>query len=60
MPKQEMKPCPFCGSQGTLNHYPGDGYLHMCTKCDGMVEKWFKTEDEAIAAWNKRIDGGAK
>ena len=60
MPKQEMKPCPFCGSQGTLNHYPGDGYLPMCTKCDGMVEKWFKTEDEAIAAWNKRIDGGAK
>lgn len=52
----EMKKCPFCGGDGTLNHYPDDGYLPMCSKCDGMVEKWFKTEEEAIAAWNSRVE----
>ncbi len=52
----ELKSCPFCGSKGIITHYEFDGYLPNCTKCDGMVEKWFDTEKEAVNAWNCRAN----
>lgn len=30
-------------------------YLVACTECDGMVERWRKTEKEAIEQWNRRV-----
>jgi hypothetical protein len=51
---QKLKPCPFCGEQGELLHYKDDGYLPKCSRCDGMIEKWFKTKKEAADAWNNR------
>jgi len=51
---KNMKPCPFCGSSGDIRHYPNDGFLPHCIRCDGMIEKWFKTEEEAIEQWNRR------
>ena len=51
---ENMKPCPFCGSSGDIRCYPNDGFLPHCVKCDGMIEKWFQTESEAIEQWNRR------
>ena len=53
---EELRLCPFCGAKAKLLHYEKDGYLPHCTKCDGMVEYWFDTEEDAINAWNKRYE----
>ena len=51
---EELKRCPFCGGEAAILHYPGDGYLPHCTECDGMIEKWFDTPEEALESWNRR------
>lgn len=53
-----LKPCPFCGGKAEvlINEYSDSSkeYLVACTECDGMVERWRKTEKEAIEQWNMR------
>ena len=51
---KELKRCPFCGGEAAILHYPGDGYLPHCTECDGTIEKWFDTPEEALESWNRR------
>ena len=50
----ELKPCPFCGGKAEMLNYSSNEWLVECTKCQGMVEKWCKTEEEAIINWNRR------
>lgn len=54
---EKLKLCPFCGGKAKIIYYDTDGYLPQCTKCEGMIEKWFETEDEAVEAWNNRVGG---
>lgn len=65
---EELKPCPFCGGKAeyyceehdwsdwgyisTAKYY--DAYVE-CEKCGARTEL-FDTKQEAIDAWNKRID----
>jgi Lar family restriction alleviation protein len=63
----ELKPCPFCGGKARLD-YTNDNkhrpYVHcltgillkpMCTL--SHVDCWqYKTETEAIEAWNRRVN----
>ena len=63
-----LKRCPFCGSKGmivALNGFSRPhsdltimGYTPMCTNFDciayGNEHKAFKTEEEAVEAWNDR------
>jgi len=51
---QELEPCPFCGGNADIRTYEDDGSLVHCTKCDALIEYWFKTEEEAADAWNRR------
>lgn len=58
MKMDKLKPCPFCGGKAEvlINEYSDSSkeYLVACTECDGMVERWRKTEKEAIEQWNRR------
>ena len=61
----KLKPCPFCGGEAELthtndnNHYPFvrckyGAYLKP--KCMANMYPWlnYKTDEEAIEAWNRR------
>ena len=60
MEMEKLKPCPFCGGKAEMliNEYEDSRkeYLVACTECDGMVERWRKTEEEAVEQWNRRVN----
>lgn len=55
-----MKDCPFCGGKAKIytdDNYPfsSDTHSHVyCKKC-GAQTKNYRTENEAVKAWNNRI-----
>ena len=53
---EELKPCPFCGSEAEMLNYSENEWLVRCPACDGMVERWRETEAEAIEQWNRRAN----
>lgn len=53
---KELKNCPFCGGKAEMLNYSEHEWLVHCTICDGMVEKWRETEQEAIEQWNNRVN----
>ena len=57
---EKLKPCPFCGGKAEMliSEYEGSRkeYLVACAECDGMVERWIETEEEAVEKWNRRVN----
>lgn len=58
----ELKPCPFCNRQPVITKedcygYSDDEWMIFCEKCDLQFgfSKQFKTKEEAIKKWNKRL-----
>lgn len=54
--KEELKPCPFCGSVAeakTEKRALWCEYLVVCRDCHVQTEKC-TTKDEAIKVWNRR------
>ncbi len=49
---KKLKKCPFCGGEAHVV-----GILTRWVVCDecGAELKFFKTEEEAIEAWNRRV-----
>lgn len=59
----ELKPCPFCGGEATLNIAPyiggaGFGYIVECDKCWSKTG-YYSQKAEAVAAWNSRATLGS-
>lgn len=67
-PSEEgLKPCPFCGNDGSgpvehalhivhiedAEHHAYDRYTIQCDKCTATMG-YFDSEDEAVEAWNNR------
>lgn len=57
MPKQQLKPCPFCGFTAIYTGYLSDGHWVECTHCRCRT-RGFDTKYEAGKQWNKRCDNG--
>ena len=59
MNKEDLKPCPFCGSEkvAVIRHkfrYLEVSYGIECPDCNTQSYQFFKTRQEAIDAWNTR------
>ena len=62
----ELKPCPFCGSDdlvmssreayALMTGKRMEFYRVKCDTCGAMVDNDFGDTDEAIEAWNRRVD----
>ena len=52
---EELKPCPFCGSEAMFEADGEIGWICCSNKdCPAWDTKIFETTDEAIEAWNRR------
>lgn len=56
--KNELLPCPFCGGEAGIQPRDKNDYLPHCKKCPCMLKPLipYKTEEEAISAWNTRTE----
>ncbi len=59
MSNKELKPCPFCGGKAKLwtakDSFDSNGWYSEVT-CQHCNARTTGNEDEAIDAWNKRVD----
>ena len=58
MTAPELKPCPFCGGAADIwrAHEGRTAWIACMGKCVVLVSKEYLSDDEAIAAWNRRAD----
>lgn len=52
----ELKPCPFCGSDGLKLYRKFGVYCMTCFRCGVDVDLTYG-EAESKMMWNKRVDG---
>lgn len=55
MMSNKLKPCPFCGGEAIIDSFVGVGWIVICNKCDASIG-YKETEQEAIDAWNRRVE----
>ena len=56
----ELRHCPFCGSPAKMTHHYEWHVICTNENCFLGEEPPLKTQDMAVAVWNKRISDGAK
>ena len=59
--RDELKPCPFCGRKAILRRDSHGCYIG-CENgmCSVLPTTWYyETEEEAITAWNRRVNDDA-
>lgn len=56
----KLKPCPFCGGEARLIEMGIHVWSPRCTQCECKLDKVYRSEQQAIEAWNRRepIDEG--
>ena len=63
MEKVKLKPCPFCGEKAEMTKSEKDNFKACCAnlRCIGSyVYLRHPTEEEAAAAWNRRMSSESK
>ena len=51
----ELKPCPFCGGEAIVDGCDDTLWIVICKECNASIGHK-GTEQEAIDAWNRRIE----
>lgn len=55
-----IKPCPFCGGEGKLFNdvlvYGDTAHIVYCKECGCQTQNHFTTDEQAIEAWNRRVE----
>lgn len=54
----ELKPCPFCGSECWFVKDESGAYVECMNGFCGSSSGKFVLRNQAIAAWNRRAGGG--
>ena len=56
----KLKPCPFCGGNAHIEDIMNATWMIVCNECGGSVSFGLDgcdaTKDEAITAWNRRVE----
>lgn len=53
----ELKPCPFCGGEASVEIKWGNWFLVRCNNCPcDLGRSWFPKKRQAIEAWNRRSE----
>lgn len=53
MTETKLKPCPFCGGEAEIIG-EDEMYQVICMECDGSIDRFFDTPEEAAKDWNTR------
>lgn len=59
MAENELKSCPFCGSNAQLNEYYGRESVHFvarCVSCEAQI--YGEDREMTVEAWNRRANDG--
>lgn len=51
----ELKPCPFCGGEAIIDGCDDTLWIVVCKECNASIG-YKETKEEAIEAWNRRIE----
>ena len=51
----ELKPCPFCGGHAIIDGCDDTLWIVICKECNASIG-YKETKEEAIEAWNRRIE----
>ena len=51
----KLKPCPFCGGEAIIDGCDDTLWIVICKECNASIG-YKETKEEAIEAWNKRIE----
>ena len=65
MTKQKLKPCPFCGSEATLDklEWIREDEQESWAGCNSnacYIQMFGRDDDEAVERWNKRVEQTGK
>ena len=59
MKKNELLPCPFCGSAGYVKKNPFTGHYSVrCKACGAEITGVISSSTKAIEKWNLRYNHG--
>lgn len=51
----KLKPCPFCGGEAIIDGCDDTLWIVICKECNASIG-YKETKEEAIEAWNRRIE----
>lgn len=60
----DLKPCPFCGGEAMIVEHTfyelNPTYGIYCKNCEAKTRQFYKTEEDAAEAWNRRANNDKK